>query len=197
MTNRIDKRRLVLAAAIIAGIAVLLVMWLARGKRADATAFSNIPARGMAGLTRASTRLANTPAVLKTFPADMVPAAGTAHLLTSWGDVSIYAWPKGANGVCVAHSGGGAGCFDTFRVPVNATVSDPDRVGAGHPLYVWGVTTNDVTSVDVIVSGVAHSAPVANNAFVHVLADNTLGPEAVDGLIAHFADGSTQSLPAP
>ena len=99
--------------------------------------------------------------------------------------------------MCVAHSGGGAGCFDTFRVPVNGTISDPDRVGAGHPLYVWGVTTNSVASVDVIVSGVAHSAPVTNNAFVYVLPDNMLGPEAVGRLVAHFADGGTQSLPAP
>jgi hypothetical protein len=80
---------------------------------------------------------------------------------------------------------------------VNGTMSDPDQLGAGHPLYVWGVITNDVTRVDVIVSGVTHSAPVTNNAFVYVLADNTLGPEAVGGMVAHFADGSTQNLPAP
>lgn len=197
MTHRIDKRQLALAAALLVGVALLLVIWFARGKQANATAYSNIPARGMAALQRASTHLANTPVVLKTFPADMVPAAATARLLTSVGDVTIYAWPHGADSVCIAHSGGGAGCFDTFRVPVVGMISDPDQLGAGHPLYVWGVTTNDVTSVDVIVSGVAHSAPVTNNAFVYVLADNTLGPEAVGGMVAHFADGSTQSLPAP
>jgi hypothetical protein len=196
MTNRIDKRQLALAAAVLVGVALLLVIWFAQGNQAKAGA--SVPARDMEGLARASTHLANTPAVLKTFPADMVPAAGTAHLLTSRGDVSVYAWPHGANGVCVAHSGGGAGCFDNFHgMSVNGTMSDPDQVGAGHPLYVWGVTTNDVTSVDVIVSGVAHSAPVTNNAFVYVLTDNTLGPEAVGGMVAHFADGSTQSLPAP
>ena len=96
MTNRIDKRQLALAAALLVGVALLLVIWFARGKQANATAYSNIPARGMAGLQRASTHLANTPAVLKTFPADMVPAAATAHLLTSVGDVTIYAWPHGA-----------------------------------------------------------------------------------------------------
>jgi hypothetical protein len=197
MTNRIDKRQVALAAALLVGVALLLAVWFAWNKQASATAFSNVPARGMAGLQRASTHLANTPAVLKTFPADMLPAAGNAHLLASRGDVSVYAWPHGASGVCIAHSGGGAGCFDTFRVPVNATMSDPDRLGAGHPLYVWGVTTDDVTSVDVIVSGVAHSAAVTNNAFVYMLTDNTLGPEAVGGMVGHFADGSTQSLPAP
>jgi hypothetical protein len=197
MTNRIDKRHLALAAALLVGVMLLLVVWFARSKQASATAYTNIPARGMAGLQRPSTHLANTPAVLKTFPADMVPEAGSAHLLASRGDVSVYAWPYRASGVCIAHSGGGAGCFDTFRVPVNATMSDPDRVGAGHPLYVWGVTTNDVTNVDVLVSGVAHSTAVTNNAFVYVVPDNTLGPEAVGGLVAHFADGSTQSLPAP
>jgi hypothetical protein len=196
MSNRIDKRQLALAAAVVVGVALLLVIWFAQGNQAKAGA--SVSARDMAGLARASTGLTNTPAVLKTFPADMVPAAGAVRLLTSRGDVSVYAWPHGAKGVCVAHSGGGGGCFDNFHgMSVNGTMSDPDQVGAGHALYVWGVTTNDVTSVDVIVSGVAHSAPVTNNAFVYVLADNTLGPEAVGGMVAHFADGSTQSLPAP
>jgi hypothetical protein len=111
MTYRIDKRQLAVAAAVLVGVALLLVIWFAQGNQAKAGA--SVPARDMAGLARAGTRLANTPAVLKTFPADMVPAAGTAHLLTSQGDVSVYAWPHGANVVCVAHSGGGAGASTT------------------------------------------------------------------------------------
>lgn len=190
-----SKRLLVLLTVIVVGTAAGLAVVLTHGNEARAVGLT--PATAMAGLQRQSTQLSTTPAVLAAFPGDMAPQPGAAHILASHGDVSVYAWQQGTDSVCVAHSGGGGGCFETFYVPINATISDPDRLGAGHPLYVWGVTTNAVTSVEVVVSGVAHSVPVSNNAFVYVLSDNTLGPEAVDGMVAHFADGTTQSLPAP
>jgi hypothetical protein len=112
-------------------------------------------------------------------------------------DVSIYAWPKGeGERVCVETSFGSGGCFAKFLKGefFNVTESDPDRVGHGTPLLVWGVVPDRVVGVTVVAQGRKYEATVKNNAVVFEMPDSSLGYSAIASFIVQLSDGSSQVI---
>jgi hypothetical protein len=207
------KRLLILATiAILTSGAVALGVAQARaGERTAATDFASsdepgsavaagLPARAsMSGVANGAT-LPSIPAAMRGLPDDVAPTEGTVRTLVSdagANNVSIYAWPLGdGNRVCLSTSYGSGGCFNEFREGeyFNVTESDPDRVGAGIPLLVWGVVPDDVVGVTVMVLGKPHTALVRNNAVLFEMPDSTLPHSAIGSFVVQLADGTEQVI---
>lgn len=158
-------------------------------------------ATNMAALQASATALMVLPNDLGGVPGTLRPAAGSVHrLLARSGGmaVDLDAWLTPGGRVCTQNSRGSGGCFDAFAPGeyFNATISDPDRVGAGAPVYVWGVVPDQVASVDVVVSGVRHPALVRDNAVFFELADASVGPDAVERFVVTLDGGVQQTIEA-
>jgi hypothetical protein len=159
-----------------------------------------LPARAsMSALTNADA-LHSIPAAAQGLPGDVAPTAGTVRALISnagASNVSIYAWPLGdGNRVCVSTSFGSGGCFNEFQKGeyFNVTESDPDTLGGGMPLVVWGVVPDEVISVTVVVLGTPYTALVRNNAVLFEMPDTSLAHAAIESFVVELADGTTQEI---
>lgn len=154
----------------------------------------------MSALSTAS-RVAVLPPGLAQLPAGYAPAAGTVRALLSdvgLQHVSLYAWPQpgNANRVCMQTSFGSGGCFATFSSGshFDVTVSDPDQVGAGLPVIVWGVVPDEVSGVDVMIAGEPHAALVSDNAVYYAVESGSATPDTIDAFVVHFRDGSNEVI---
>jgi hypothetical protein len=124
---------------------------------------------------------------------------GTARTALTAGDLSVWAY-KSANGkVCeglaVAGTTHGAGCTGGWsaRLPVDVNV---DGLAQGSQV-VWGLTPDDVSTVDVVVDGVAHPATLGNNAYLFKTAGTAISAVVVthdDGTVSRF---SLEQAPNP
>jgi hypothetical protein len=208
------KRLLVLAAiAILASVAIALgvaqaragepttAMRSASSDEPGSAVAASLPARASMSAVANGTALPSIPAAMQGLPEDVAPTQGTVRALVSdagASDVSIYAWPLGdGNRVCVSTSFGSGGCFNEFQKGeyFNVTESDPDRVGAGTPLLVWGVVADEVVGVTVMVLGKPHAALVRNNAVLFEMPDNSLSHSAIGSFVVQLADGAEQVIP--
>lgn len=106
-------------------------------------------------------------------------------LLSNLGSLkmSFFAFPSSTGKVCYVISSGPAGCEDSgvfAASPVTVGLFDPDRLGSGVPISVYGLVRNDVAYVEVVdTNGSRRTAEVANNAFFLELNDNGSWPESV------------------
>jgi len=119
-------------------------------------------------------------------------------LLSGQGDpqADLYAVPTSTGGACYLLSLGPATCVDTFARTdgIGWTVADPDAVGSGSPLMVFGIAPDSVSGVDVVVGGVAHPATLKNNGFFYQLADPSDLPSAVSAIKVTYTDGSSSTI---
>lgn len=149
-----------------------------------------------AAFTRADLRLTVTPRGLANLPADVAPQAGTVRELVSdlgRGRIAVYAWPSGDGRVCFQTSLGSGGCQTDFFGDASLGVSDPDRVGAGLPAYVWGFVSDAVTGVNVVVDGKSRRAAIQNNvAFLELAADEY--PDVIEFFTVRLKGGAVQTI---
>jgi hypothetical protein len=102
--------------------------------------------------------------------------------------------PTTTGGICLTLSGYGPECVPTFRAG--------DHVDwfvwptPGEPTAVWGIVSDDVTSLDVVsTGGTTTRAELGNGGFYAELTDGSL-----DRLILYLDDGSSETvepLPCP
>jgi hypothetical protein len=83
---------------------------------------------------------------------------------------------------------------DSQSRQIDWTSFDPDRIGSGEPVTVYGLVPNEVTHVDVVVAGKAQTALLENNAFYYRLTDPSDWPEAI---LARFDDGRVETITLP
>jgi hypothetical protein len=113
------------------------------------------------------------------------------------GDRAIFFFRTSKGRVCSGLTGFSSGCLEGLpdTVPITATAADPDGDRVGDPALVWGVTTNDVESVDVIVNGVAHAAVTGRNTYFYELSDPSLLSSSITAVIAHLGNGAAVTTP--
>lgn len=193
--------RIALMAVVVAGTAAFLA-FVAR----DSGAQTGAPDRAslarkpildsVAALGRADLRVTATPNALANLPADVAPMAGTVRELAAGlgrGQIAVYAWPSGGGRICFQTSLGSGGCQTDFFGDASLGVSDPDRVGAGLPAYVWGFVSDAVASVNVVVDGQSRPAAIRNNVAFLELADGE-HPSVIERFTVNLKGGSVQTI---
>jgi hypothetical protein len=110
---------------------------------------------------------------------------------------SIYFFRTDTGGTCAGLTGLSAGCYTQLPVGVHAdsTLADPDYLGTGDPAIVWGITRNDVKSVDVILNGTARPAVTGNNAYFFEAPDATTPLSAFTEIRVTLQSGAEISEP--
>ena len=128
-----------------------------------------------------------------------VPRLAAARLLLSGlgaDSSAFYAAPTSKGQVCLVVTHGPEGCTD--RLPDHGVTwgeFDPDRLGSGDPIAVYGLAANDVVRVEVALGTRTERARLANNAFFFQPATpDAAGPTA---LIVTHRDGSAHRIPIP
>lgn len=100
----------------------------------------------IAALTSPATRLASVPPAIAGTLDGLGPDAGAVHTL---GGGKAFAWVKPGR-ICWANART-AGCLayepEPLAKPIDWTVGDPDIVGGGAPVRVYGIATDEVRSV--------------------------------------------------
>jgi hypothetical protein len=111
---------------------------------------------------------------------------------------TLYAFPTDRGRVCFALTDVGAGCTDGFSnaVPVNVTVGKPDGkpTGSGEPIVVWGIASNAVKQINVVINGSSHAATLSRNAFFYQLSSNATSAEEVQSLVVTLRGGATRTI---
>jgi hypothetical protein len=190
---------LVCGALIAAGVAMLLVALLSDGEASasEAVFTADLPAQeSMAALETGATPLVSAEAV-NGIPEELHPTDQVHLLLDDVGHlgVTVAAWPSGEQAVCYKSSNGGGGCFDQFYEPFNWTVSDPDSLGEGKPIHVWGFVSDQVEAVSIVVGGDDIPALVENNTVFVELPDSATRPEDIEGFRISSVDGGEKVYP--
>jgi hypothetical protein len=107
----------------------------------------------------------------------------------------FYAVPTEGGKVCYTISLGPAGCHDSFATgPLAWGEYDPDALGSGVPISVYGLARDDVVGVDVVVDGKRQRARLARNAFFYTLNDAAAHPTR---LIARLRGGGEHAVVVP
>ena len=108
----------------------------------------------------------------------------------------LYVVPTSKSEVCYVLSLGPATCVSVFSGTnaVGWTVSDPDAVGSGSPLMVYGIAPDSVGEVDVVVDGSSHPATLKNNAFFYQLANGSELPSAITAINVSYSDGASTTI---
>lgn len=149
-----------------------------------------------AAFARVDLRLTAIPSTLAKLPGDTAPKPGTVRELATGlgqGNMAVYAWPSGGDRICFQTSLGSGGCQTEFFGDASLAVSDPDRVGAGLPAYVWGLVSDAVIGVNVVVAGTSHPAVIRNNvAFFELEGD--AHPSAVKYFTVSLKGGAIQTI---
>jgi hypothetical protein len=186
--------------ALVAGACAVLVLGLLGGGDASAgKALFRVdaPAReSMSALQNGATPTAS-PEVVNGIPEGLAPVEEVHVLLSEVGEegLTVAAWPSGQHAVCYKSSAGGAGCFDRFHEPFNWTISDPDQIGEGIPISVWGFVSDQVAAVSILVDGDEIPALVENNAVFVQLPDSATRPEGIEGFRVTSVDAEERVYP--
>ncbi|MGH3009742.1 MAG: hypothetical protein ACRDLM_10120 [Gaiellaceae bacterium] len=135
-------------------------------------------------------------------PASEQPGSAVTNesrlLLSGQGNpqADLYAVPTSSGEVCYLLSLGPATCVAALggTNAVGWTVADPDTLGSGSPLMVFGITPDNVSQVDIVVNGTAHAATLKNNGFFYQLADSQDLPSAITAIKVTYSDGSSDTI---
>lgn len=127
-----------------------------------------------------------------------VPLLGEARDLASGlgtaGD-TITAFPTSDGAVCYMVMGAGSCGFLDSRDPVGAGITFgilSTRITGTTRLF--GVASDEVASVNVVIDGIEHPAILRNNAFYYQLPQG-ISERDVEGVVATWTDGSTHTFP--
>lgn len=108
---------------------------------------------------------------------------------------TLIAFPTEKGNVCYSLSGVAAGCSANLSsaAPVDVVVGKPDLepLGSGEGVAVWGIATDSVVGVNVVVHGATLPASLVRNAFYYQITNSSVAPEAVEALVVELNDGST------
>ncbi len=133
-------------------------------------------------------------------PEDMLPGGERANslraLMTGLGaaDRSIWAIATTKGRVCSGLTGFTSGCTERFSSEITFTVG---RFTRATPVIVWGLATDRVARVDVVVAGKAHAVQMGTNAFYYELSDVALDDDAVERLVVHYKDATQPPAELP
>jgi hypothetical protein len=133
-------------------------------------------------------------------PADMLPGGERANslraLMTGLGaaDRSIWAIATTKGRVCSGLTDFTSGCTARFSNEITFTVG---RFTWSTPVIVWGLATDNVARVDVVVAGKAHAAQMGTNAFYYEMSDVALDDDAIERLVVHYKDASQPPAEMP
>ena len=118
----------------------------------------------------------------------LIPAGTTHHL-------SVYAYAKDGR-VCLVVSGQGSiGHCESYLREANGHLS-VDLGVVDSQAFVWGLASNDVTSVTVTIAGHDYPTTLAHNAYLAALPDQATASHPIT-VTAHLADGTTRTQHAP
>lgn len=108
----------------------------------------------------------------------------------------FYAFPTSKGGVCYVITAGPASCArEVSRSSPVVGQYDPDRVGAGTPMALYGLLPNEAVGVDIVVAGEARRAVVGRNAFFYQLSPSD--PAGASAIVIKFRDGTSDALDLP
>lgn len=125
-------------------------------------------------------------------------ASDSRLFMSNLGDTntSFYGVPTSRGEICEFILGGLSGCAgpENFAAaPVEIAEADPDALGTGSPMIVYGLALDDVGDLTVVDdSGRTYQAQLRNGAFFVQLADAKAWPKTA---VVKLVDGSTQTVP--
>ncbi|HEX7168595.1 MAG TPA: hypothetical protein VF230_16560 [Acidimicrobiales bacterium] len=196
-----SRLRAVVATVVVAATATILALVAhesgAQGGVPDRATLPQKPIlENASAFVRADLRVTATPRAIANLPADVAPHEGTVRELVTGlgrGNIAVYAWPSADGRVCFQTSLGSGGCQTNFFGDASLGVSDPDRVGAGLPAYVWGFVSDAVSSVNVVVDGKSRRASIRNNVAFLELAEHEY-PDVIEFFTVRLKGGTVQTI---
>lgn len=98
---------------------------------------------------------------------------------------TIFSFETTRGVTCAGLSDFTSGCFTNLpkNGGISVTFGDPDFAGGGEGVIVWGVASNRVAAIEVIVAGTAHAAIVGNNAYFFQLENASLAEDALEEIL--------------
>ncbi len=141
---------------------------------------------------------AQAAAVVASLAADVPTGAGndpgvlqlsaSRRLLANVGaaGVDLFVVPTSIGKVCYVITGGPTGCYDQFsNGPLVYGEYDPDALGSGTPISLYGLARGDVTAVFAVVAGKREPATLGRNAFFY----STRGSAYPTAVVAQLRSG--------
>lgn len=114
---------------------------------------------------------------------------------------TVYVFPTSTGHACFVATNGPAECVRALNdtQPIASIVFDPDKLGAGIPVSVVGLASDNVARVTITVNDTPYAATLRRNAFYFEASDPTLSPSAVQAIRVELKDGSahTETLAPP